>query len=93
MRMRSLFAFALLIAGTACGSSGPSPNDLAEANHFTAESEAQAGSQYCCYVNGTATEDSADVCTLQPSGCTWTTTYDEVNSSGRGTLCGNLTCP
>jgi hypothetical protein len=92
MSMRSLLVFALLLAGAACGSSGPSPNELADANHLTAENEAQ-GSQFCCYVNGDATEESPGVCAVQPSGCTWTTTYDEVNASGRGTLCGNLTCP
>jgi hypothetical protein len=92
MPMRSLLVFALLVSGTACGSSGPSPNQLAEASHFTAENEAQ-GSQFCCYVNGAPTEDSPDACTLPPSGCSWITTYDEVDTSGRGTLCGNLTCP
>lgn len=92
MPTRSLLFSALLLAGTACGSSGPSPNDLAEANHLTAESEGQ-GSQFCCYVNGNASEDSPEACSVQPSGCTWMTTYDEVNASGRGTLCGNLTCP
>jgi hypothetical protein len=76
---------------TACGSSD-SEADLAGANHLTADDVADRGT-YCCFDNGSASGNSPAICSSGAKDCVWSETYSDVNSAGRGTICGYLLCP
>ena len=78
----------------ACGSSdSDSGNALGDANHLTAE-DVQASGTYCCFENGSASADSPTSCASSAAkDCVWSETYSDVDSAGRGTMCGYLACP
>jgi hypothetical protein len=84
-----LLVLGLLLA--ACGDSGDSAADLGQANQLTAEDVAARG-DYCCYDNGAASSDSPAACAKSATGCVWSQTYNNVDASGRGQMCGYLAC-
>lgn len=75
----------------ACGSSD-SEDDLGGANHLTA-GDVEARGTYCCFENGTPGADAPAVCTSHAKDCVWSEAYSDVDSAGRGTMCGYLACP
>ena len=89
MQRRISLVLGLLLA--ACGNSD-SEEDLGASNHLTAEDVA-ARVTYCCFENGTASANSPAVCASGAKNCVWSETYSDVDSAGRGTMCGYLACP
>jgi hypothetical protein len=89
--MHTRFSIALGFLLAACGSSD-SEDALAGANHLTAEDVAARGT-YCCFDNGSASANSPPVCSSGTKDCIWSEAYSDVNSAGRGTVCGYLACP
>ena len=90
MTKRVLVALGLVLA--ACGDSDDSGNELGSANRLNAERVAADGGEYCCFTNGTATVDSPEVCHGPTSSCVWAEDTNDVDASGRGTMCGYLDC-
>jgi hypothetical protein len=89
--MHRRFSIVLGFLLAACGSSD-SEDDLADANHLTADDVAARGT-YCCFDNGSASTNSPAICSSNAQDCIWSETYSDVNSAGRGTMCGYLACP
>lgn len=76
---------------TACGSSD-SGNDFSGADQLTAEDVAARGT-YCCFENGNPSANSPASCASGAKDCVWSETYSDVDSAGRGRMCGYLACP
>jgi hypothetical protein len=91
MTKRVLWGVCFTLGLGACGDSGDSENALRGANQLTAERVAAIG-DYCCYENGRATEDSPEACGSGEKACIWSETSNDVDRSGRGTMCGYLAC-
>jgi hypothetical protein len=89
--MQSRIAIALGFLLAACGSSD-SEEDLGGADHLTA-ADVQARGTYCCFDNGSASADSPASCASSAKDCVWSETYSDVDSAGRGSMCGYLACP
>lgn len=89
MQRRIWLVLGFLLA--ACGDSD-SEDDLGGANHLTAEDLAARGT-YCCFENGSASASSPASCASGAKDCVWSETYSDVDSAGRGRMCGYLSCP
>jgi hypothetical protein len=89
--MQSRIAIVLGLLLAACGSSD-SDDGLGGADHLTAEDVAARGT-YCCFENGSASASSPASCAAGATGCVWSETYSDVDSAGRGRMCGYLACP
>ena len=89
MQRRFWLVLGFLLA--ACGNSD-SGDDLAGANHLTAEDMAERGT-YCCFENGSPSATSPLSCASAEKDCVWSETYSDVDSAGRGRMCGYLACP
>ena len=89
MRRRVSILLGFLLA--ACGGSDSDYGELSGANHLTAEDVAARGT-YCCFDNGSPAAASPEACGTDEKQCVWSETYSDVDSAGRGTMCGYLAC-
>ena len=89
--MHSRISILLGFLLAACGNSD-SEDDLGGAQRLTAEDVAARGT-YCCFDDGSASANSPAICSSGTKDCVWSETYSDVNSAGRGTMCGYLACP